>query len=555
MGEASSKDTGQLALGVALGLATLLALPFGLGQALLLAGGHIAPLPAAIVLAAAISVSVLVAWRAGGTWVAPLAAAAIVLVATAGSALIIDTSHDGQEYHFDAVSALAQGWNPYEGAEPEPGRVKLAGPLPEWAGHYPQGAWIPSALQVTLGLSYEAAKSQPLIILAALFLAVLGAGRRLGLGKLKANLVAVLAAANPIILVQLFSRLNDGMLGACLALMATFAALWLLTPSRWAVLGVVAPLILAVNLKFSGIPSAAGICALICAFALALRGWKPALRVAAILVAAGLVGVLVLGAHPYVTNVQRNGHPFYPLMGPGHADIMTGNRPEWFRHEPPIQRMAASYFGATTSGYAGDEHFKAPFTLERPEIRAAGQYDVRIGGFGPLFSGALVLALALGGACALQRPASVAATRLLAGAGGVLALAVIMPEAWWARYVPQIWWVAVLVALACLVSRSKVQRTGGWILAAVLIANAGLVGASSARTSVERTLDVRRQLAQMRREPGMICLYPSFYHARLSLLGDISQKIRIRKEPLKGCKVVPLAGTYAEWKAGYCPCP
>ncbi len=38
--------------------------------------------------------------------------------------------------------------------------------------------------------------------------------------------------------------------------------------------------------------------------------------------------LLLFGWSPYVLNFVRFGHPFYPLMGAGAADIMAGNTPE-----------------------------------------------------------------------------------------------------------------------------------------------------------------------------------------------------------------------------------
>jgi hypothetical protein len=355
--------------------------------------------------------------------------------------------------------------------------------------------------------------------------------------------------------VQLFSRMNDGLLGACLALSAVFSVPWILRSDRWAAVGVVCPLLLALNLKFSALPLAAGLCALICLFALALRGWRTALRAAQTLGLAGLAGVLVLGAQPYVTNMVRHGHPLFPVMGEVRIDIMN-NRPPPLEALSPPQRLAASYFGATSSGFwAPDTHLKPPFTLEKPELKAAGDYDTRLGGFGPFFSGALVLALILGAACGLQKARPPTVTRLLAGAAGLIALGLAMPEAWWARYVPHVWWAVVLVAVAGTVSRPRALRLGGGLLAAVLLVNAGLAAASSAWSIGQRNLDVRRQIAEIGRQSGPVCLYLGDFHARAELLGGLKQKIRMQSALPTHCDPVPLAGASTRHPVGYCPCP
>jgi hypothetical protein len=69
-------------------------------------------------------------------------------------------------------------------------------------------------------------------------------------------------------------------------------------------------------------------------------------------------------------------------------------------------------------------------------------WDVRIGGFGPLFGGIVLLMLA----------ALIIGGRGPTWEGGVLIFllficTVINPEMWWARYVPGLWLVPVLIAL------------------------------------------------------------------------------------------------------------
>ena len=124
----AQRPAASLSLGTALGLICLPSLAFALGQLWLLAGGHIARGSAIVILTASACVSLLLARRVAGTWVASLAVATIVLLATLLSGLAIDTSYDGQRYHFDAITALAQGWNPYRTPTPTPDIVKLVGP-------------------------------------------------------------------------------------------------------------------------------------------------------------------------------------------------------------------------------------------------------------------------------------------------------------------------------------------------------------------------------------------------------------------------------------------
>jgi hypothetical protein len=406
------------------------------------------------------------------------------------------------------------------------------------------------------GVPLEATKSHALLLLAALVFAVFGVAREFGVSKLKASVLAVVAAGNPILIVQLFTRMNDGLLGTSLALMLLFSTLWVLRRQRWALIGVIAPLVFALNLKFSGVPMAVFFCAVVCGLALWRRGWLQAAEVAGVLAAAGVLGVMLLGAHPYITNTISHGHPFYPLLGDKPVDIIGTNLPPALEKIGPVERIGASYFGTTASGYdAPDTQLKLPLMIKPSEITNAGAYDTRVAGFGPFFSAALVLALVLAAALLVLRGRSVATRVLLAGSGAFVVLGLIMPEAWWARYVPQVWWAPVLVAAAAFVSSGQKLRIAGWALAGVMALNAAIVAVSSAKYVLERNLDIRSQLAEMQASPQKLCLHVGELHARLALLGSLKDRVRVESQPLQGCTVTPLAGGFPHVPAGYCACP
>ena len=97
---------------------------------------------------------------------------------------------------------------------------------------------------------------------------------------------------------------------------------------------------------------------------------------------------------------------------------------------------------------------KLPFTFTADEWSSFRSPSVRIGGFGPWFSGALLLAaVALVGALltvAAARTGPQCRTRgpLLAIAGICLVATIIQPSSFLARFAPQLWFVAPLVAIA-----------------------------------------------------------------------------------------------------------
>lgn len=550
-GEASQALT-AVALGAALGLVAVLAFAFAIGQGVLLFGGQLGPGVGVAGLGAALAGALLVAWRASLGWIAPALTAGIVVAAVAASALIYDLSFDGQWYHFEAVNALAHGWNPIWRPDTISDGARITTP---WAHHYPLGAYVSAAMQLAAGLPAEATKSHGLIVNAALLLAAGGAGLRFGLTRLGAGALAVLAALNPISLTQLFTRMPDGTMGVCLALTAIFAAVWIHRPAWWAALGAALSLTLALNLKFTAVPLGVVLCGMIVVAAWRARGWDAARRLGGVLLATGGVAIMVLGAHPYVTNTLRAGHPFHPAMGPEKWDLTVENWPPSFVGLSPIQRLARSYFGPTASGFEPEPRpFKIPLTVSRDEIWNAGESGVRLGGFGPLFSGALLIGLGVAVVAASSGGRPPAVMWLLSAAGGVLVLTLMIPDGWWARYTPYAWWGVLLLGLAGLASRSGPARIGGGVVCALLLANSALVVASSANLVAKGNLAIRAQNSAFAQEEGRVCVQTGRMFARRALLEDQGIDVRFVDILPLGCAAQPLAGTVPHAGGRACTC-
>lgn len=556
-GKLSQIDAVRFSLGVGLGVALVSPLSFALGQMFLLAGGRISNVSAIIILAFVLGLSLAAAQRLTRDWRAPAAVMAIIAFCAVLSGVVFDMSFDGQQYHYDSVASLAQGWNPFRDAKPMPDYAPLIGDVPVWSLHYPQAAWIAGALQLAAGLPAEATKSQALLTMAALFLVAFGLAREFGVGRIAAIMIGALTAANPILVVQLFTRMNDGLLGGGLALTLLFSTLWIFRRQNWAAVGAIASLVFTVNLKFSAIPLAAAVCIVICVLALWKDGMARSIRVGSVLLIAGVVGILVIGSHPYITNTITHGHPFYPVMGDAALEIMGKNLPASFEPLNGLQQVGASYFGATASGYyAPEEHLKLPFMIYPSELSHAGEFDTRIGGFGPWFSAGLVVAFVIAGVLLFRGHRTAATKGLLGVAGALLLLAVVFPEGWWARYVPQLWWAPILVAVAALVCSGRRLRLAGWALAGIIALNVAMVSVSSLKYVGERNLAMHKQFDEIRVASGNICMNVDYMHARIPLFNQLGDKVRVQSDLLKGCEPTHLAGDFQPREGtGYCGCP
>jgi hypothetical protein len=245
------------------------------------------------------------------------------------------------------------------------------------------------------------------------------------------------------------------------------------------------------------------------------RKRQPLVLIALSLAMGTAVGCLFVGFNPYVTNTVRNGNPFYPLAGPGAVDIMTTNSPANFHGMNRFEELFVSVFSRTENVYGlQSSHWKWPFTIDREEL-AGIWLDTRVAGFGPLFGGAVLLSLALlATAWASDKKKTLAFTGL-----GLLILcsALVNPEAWWARYAPQLWLLPVLCAMLGLSINSRPQKLLGLAIALVLILNLCLVSAYYFEQQYTDNAILENQLAQMRGAHLVLVSFGSDYSNRVRL--------------------------------------
>jgi hypothetical protein len=536
---ASTQDT---LIGASLGLTILPFVLFALASIFLLIGGRLNPPACGAIALLASLCAVGLTLRVGG-WRAVALVLAVFFLAAGLAYVIVDTSYDGQYYHYEAMRALADGWNPLREPYAPPESIRaVTPPRLAWAQHYPQADWLASVVLWQSGLGLEAAKLVHVLWAAALFLGALGAALSFGLSHVRAWALAFLVAGNPIIILQLFSRMNDGQLAAGIGLLVLFAVLWQRRGEAVFAVAAFAAMAYALNLKFSAIPLLVMVCAGLVLAAWLIAGRRQAIRAGIGLFTAGVVSIAVLGAHPYLTNTLNHHHPFYPVMGEGAIDIITNNRPEGFNEISSLERLAQSYLGPTSSSFDDAPDYKLPLTILRTELRAAGAVESRLGGFGPLFGGALLLALGLGVWFAWR---GVRWQRMaVAGIAGVALLSLLMPEAWWARYVPQVWWLPVSIAMLALFSVGARVRDVGWVLALVLGFNIAFVTASSALYVGERALAVHRQIGALARAREPVCAFLGVSRARLELLHAAGVDVRLQREPVLTAAAEPLASAW-----------
>lgn len=461
-------------------------------------------------------------------------AIAVLTVAITATALdlqarVYDHSFDGPWYHQPAVELLAESWNPWsEVAAPVRSNAQIQ------ITHYPKTLWIVEATLYRLTDRIESVKA--VNVLLALAAAAIAVAAFLGLGRLSntaAWVLGLLTATGPIVLTQVPTTLVDG----------AVASLWVCGVAalvtccsgrspRGATATLAASCALLPGVKFSGLAAVVFLLLPLAALSLARSvrpgvqdpsrhdpDPRPRLRRSLIAAAvAGAVGAGFLGFNPYVTNWRHYGHPLAPRSSGGFSSFTAWMEPPSFRSlSPPVKTLASLFArsGHTDRHGTREAKLKVPFTLDRSEIRVF--HDVvnpRLGGFGPLFSGALLLGLA--GFVARDRPPS--ARRMIWIAASLLASTLLAPVGWIARFVPQLWLVPVLGAGCLLGAQRRPWRALGWGLIVVLAIDLALVAVPRYRGLVEQDRAMKRQLTTLAESGGIVIHIPRWTANRTRLV-------------------------------------
>lgn len=425
--------------------------------------------------------------------------------------LVFDASFDAMYYHKEAIIALKEGWNPLsEGvlqADPFAGYQQLA----LWLDNYPKGLWICSASIYALTGALETAKAVNLLFLLSVFAASFDTLKRVyGLKDGKAAAFAALFAANPVFLCQAFTFYNDLAVGSLLVLtllggirivsrrMDTYSyAVLMLAVCLCCTVKFTAPVLAALILLAFGVY-----------YAFSVKWDLRRLRTpAAILLLGFAFGAAVLGFDPYIEHLSAGHHLFYPVMGEAEIDIMYHNAPASFAGKSNPRQMAESLFARTDNTLNAEPQFKLPLRIYAEEFESLGDADIRLGGFGILFSGILCLSVLFALIMAAYRTKIRAATAVALGVLALLAL--FFPETWWARYASYIYYIPLLLLLyAQDVRGGDGQRTPfGWLgtlqytltaINAVLIAATVISAAADTRRDIDTRLEAVRQEAQGR---------------------------------------------------------
>ena len=426
-----------------------------------------------------------------------------ILISLIISAAFYDLSWDGQWYHQRGVYAISQDWNPLS----EPLR-NFDDHSENWVRHYAKGPWYIGAALTSLTGWIEFGKFITWPALVAAFMAVTAAGLDVGLRRKNALALGILVALNPVVTSEMISYLVDGLMICFLACYAAALISSFHRPNALAITTGIAAVICSINSKFTGLVFLCFVCAGVGLYCL-IRRRDILLHYISLNLLAIILGTGVWGYNPYVTNTIQRGNPFYPLMGSkeypslaaqGQDPIELYETPHNMQGRNRIVRFGYALFGRPGGQPfldGPDARLAWPFLIPVKDIALYRFHETRLAGFGPFFSGILLLSLLLA-IWSCIRSGRGPCLILLLSYMTLAASLLISVHTWWARYGPQMWWIPILpIALAFWASRTRGPRFFAWILVVMLVINALLVSGVRFNWEVQATRTLRRQLTDL----------------------------------------------------------
>jgi hypothetical protein len=318
-------------------------------------------------------------------------------------------------------------------------------------------------------------------------------------------------ALNPVVMCELASYLVDGiMIGFLVVVVAAMFSGFQRPQPVVLWVGVLAA-IACINAKLTGLVFLCFVFAagwLWCA--IHHRPWL--LRYTAVTAMALFLGATIFGYNPYVTNTIHRRQPFYPVLGSAAFPSLTQQGREGIElYETPknmmghnrFYRMAYATFGRPGNapyGRVQNADLMWPFAARWADFFFYRYHEVRIAGFGPWFSGALLLSFGLG-VWLLFQPTKARWLAMLA-ALTIISSLLISLHLWWPRYGPQLWLLPVVpIAGVFWLGRPRWAVGAAWGLLALLAVNAAIVAGVRMKWETLATLKLRRQLTELS-QPG-----------------------------------------------------
>lgn len=417
-----------------------------------------------------------------------------------------DGTPDGNTYHKLSVGALKNGWNPlYESVgdfnkeEGNPFDIYKDNVNVNWADHYARGTETFGAVVYAFSGNIETGKMFNLLwIYIGLFI-IFGLLKQMNLNTWKSLLVAIILAFNPIILVQIANYYLDGVLAISLFIIILCCLLQFKKLSKeeeknnYLILAM--SIIWCCNAKFTGLAFAAVFCGIYYLYK-HIRNYirnkdsfkKIFIKDTLFYIVTVIIAIIVVGGSTYTKNLIDHGNPLYPLYGKGHVDNMVMMEiPKSLQKENRLTIFLTSIFAKgenvspSYSNEGNEPDLKVPLTFSQEELDNYSIPDIRMGGFGPLFSAIFILGI-IGTVIIVIEYIRKKDWNQLIPYGITLVLItcliLLLDGGYWARYIPYFYLVPVFVLIHYFQKEFKLSKAANifaLIIAFIFIINSGLI--------------------------------------------------------------------------------
>ena len=441
---------------------------------------------------------------------------------------IYDVTSDGNTYHKLIIGELKNGWNPvYEDSKDfgkEDGNafdVLEENYNQRWADHYAKGTEMIAANIYALTENIETGKVYTIILMYIVF----GLVTSYLINEKKKSIVlsliiGFLLVVNPTTLVQFNTFYVDA--AVMLSIAIILYGLISITDKKNDInkmekyIVLLSGIALCINAKFTGVAFAAMFCFafyvywLVLAYREGKKEFISKLKEYSIFyVIAVVLSVGVVGYTSYVENFIRFGHPLYPLYGdPTVQNIPEKEQPKSLADNNNMEKFLISILCKGENvlpSYPVDQNQpqpKIPFTVSMDEIQNYTIPDIRIGGFGPWFSGIMIFV----GIATLYLLIKLARQKrwdifvpyiLILGVMAILICAI--DGTYWARYVAYFYFVPIMALIGLFFyTKDKKQIIAGSIISILMVVNIAMIAYASFNNILTSSKYVGEKLGQFR---------------------------------------------------------
>ena len=405
----------------------------------------------------------------------------IIVLAVAFGYKFYDSSWDGRAYHHAGIMLLSSGMNPIYDVASEYAQniynTKLGGIT--WVECYPKFVEIVWANIFHIFRNIEISKmtnilSSFIVFGYAFYVLNKEYFRKLGFGL--TVIIPLLLVINPVNIAQIMTYYIDNYV-YLFFLMLLFSVIDIETQENKNLLAYSIMIMSSVGLVSIKLGGLLYLILPVFMYLIYLALKKQMQKVKTVMLAFVIITLLsvVANVNPYITNLSRGRHIFYPLAGVDKVDIITHVTPTSFYGKPVVYTFLASNFSRVSNinFKSNKKHqLKLPFTMYKSELGASlGAVDTRICGFGVLWSGILLISCLLAFFIRYNSKEEKQLGLLIFSI--LLALLLVNPYNWWARYVHHFWALPIFTAMYLLLKNniSGFQKAMVYFLFFIMLSN------------------------------------------------------------------------------------